>query len=63
MEQRVTVLEVKVDQLNSQQAAILSELKLVNEQLARYKGAWGAIVMIGGALAAALTLGLKYFGK
>lgn len=63
MEKRVTTLEVKVDQLGMSQAEILQELKLVNEQLARYKGAWGAIVMIGGALLAAGTLALKYFGK
>ena len=63
MERRVTTLEVKVDQLTASQNEILTELKLVNEQLARYKGAWGAIVMIGGALMAAGALALKYFGK
>lgn len=63
MEHRVTTLEVQVNQLSVSQAEILKELKLVNEQLARYKGAWGAVVMIAGAVMAAGALALKYVGK
>lgn len=63
MEQRVSKLEVKVDDLRSDNERILAQLGEISEQLARYKGFWGALVMITGALAAAITLGLKYFGK
>ena len=63
MEHRVTVLEVKVEDLRSDNQLILDELRAIQSQLERYKGAWGAIVMIGGAVAAAITLGLKFIGK
>lgn len=63
MERRVSKLEVKVDDLRSDNELILKQLAAISEQLARYKGFWGAFVMITGALAAAVTLGLKYFGK
>lgn len=62
MEKRVTVLEVEVKHLREDMATIMTQQKELISQLNRYKGAWGAIVMIGAALVAALTLGLKYFG-
>lgn len=63
MEKRVSQLEVKVDDLRADNEKILDQLTQISEQLARYKGFWGALVMITGALGAAVTIGLKYFGK
>ena len=32
----------------------------LNESLARYRGAWGMLIMIGGALAAAVAIWVEY---
>ena len=63
MSARVAVLEVKVEDIRADNEQILRQLGEISEQLARYKGFWGALVMITGALGAAITIGLKYFGK
>jgi len=63
MSARVTVLEVKVEDIRADNEKILNQLGEISEQLAQYKGFWGALVMITGALGAAVTIGLKYFGK
>ena len=61
MERRVTVLEVEVAHLTECQQELLQEVKAMREDLARYRGAWGAIVMIGAALVTAGSLALKFF--
>ena len=62
MEKRVTTLEVEVKHLREDNQVIMLQQKQIIEQLNRYKGAWGAIVMIGAACVAAVTLGFKYIG-
>ncbi len=63
MERRVTVLETDMKHMQADMKYLITEVKALNESLARYRGAWGAVVMIGGALVAAVTLGFKYLGK
>lgn len=61
VDQRVTVLETKVDHVERDLDELIREVRKLNESLARYKGAWGAIVMVFTALAAAAGLAIKYF--
>ena len=63
MERRVTVLETDMKHMQADMSTLISKVDELNQSLARYRGAWGAVVMIGGALVAAVTLGFKYFGK
>jgi hypothetical protein len=49
--------------MQADMSTLISKVDELNQSLARYRGAWGAVVMIGGALVAAVTLGFKYFGK
>jgi uncharacterized coiled-coil protein SlyX len=61
VEHRVTVLETKIEHMEQDLAEIMREVKALNQSLARYKGAWGAVVMVFTALAATGTMLIKYF--
>jgi len=61
MEQRVTVLETEVKHMQEDLSELIKEVKELNQSLARYRGAWGAVVMIGAALATAGALAIKFF--
>lgn len=61
VDQRVTVLETKVDHMERDLEELLREVKELNNSLARYRGAWGAVVMVFTALATAAALAIKYF--
>lgn len=61
VEHRVTVLETKIEHMETDLNELVREVRTLNESLARYKGAWGAVVMVFTALAAAGGLLLKYF--
>jgi len=40
---------------------LLVEVKRLNESLARYRGAWGAVTMIFAAIATTVGLALKFW--
>ena len=40
--------------------ALSAQVTELNESLARYRGAWGMLVMMGGAIAAAIAIWVEY---
>lgn len=61
VEHRVTVLETDMKHMQADMATLVTEVKSLNESLARYRGAWGAITMIFAAIATAIGLALKFW--
>jgi len=60
---RITVLEVEMTHVQNDVKSLLAEVRELNESLARYRGAWGAITMIFAAIATAAGLAFKFFHK
>jgi hypothetical protein len=61
VEHRITVLETEMEHVQHDVGELLREVKQLNESLARYRGAWGAITMIFAAIATAGGLALKFW--
>lgn len=59
MEQRVTRLETNMEHMAHSIDELSKQVTELNESLARYKGAWGMLVMVGGALVGAVTIWLR----
>lgn len=49
-DERIAVVETKVDTLEKKQDEILALQKTMSDQLSRYKGFFGGIVFVGSAL-------------
>jgi hypothetical protein len=60
VEYRVTRLEAKVDGLEDKLDAVGQQLSDLNAAMNRYRGAWGMFVMIGSALATAVSMWFKW---
>lgn len=61
VEHRVTVLETEMVHMQRDVNELLVEVKRLNESLARYRGAWGAVTMIFAAIATTVGLALKFW--
>ncbi len=53
--ERIAVLETKVDSLSADMTSIQAQLQSISEGLSRNKGFWGAVVLIGSAIWAAVA--------
>ncbi len=53
--ERIAILETKVDALTSDMVSIQRTLDTIENSLSRNKGFWGAVVLIGSAVWAAVT--------
>jgi uncharacterized coiled-coil protein SlyX len=60
MEHRVTKLETDVSHIASAVDSLTEQVTELNESLARYRGAWGMLLMIGGALVTGVTVWFKF---
>ena len=60
MEHRLTKLEVDMEHTAKSIDALSVQVTELNESLARYRGAWGMLVMMGGAIAAAIAIWVEY---
>lgn len=61
MEARVVKVETKIERLEADMQELVKEVRELNQSLARYRGAWGAVVMIGAAVTTAVGLAVKFF--
>lgn len=59
VQERVTRLETQVESMDRKLETITNSLDAISKDLAKYKGAWGMLVMIGGAVVSAVTVWTK----
>lgn len=59
MEQRVTRLETQMEAHTEALKQVSQQVAELNESLARYRGAWGMLLMIGTAITGAVTIWFK----
>lgn len=55
--ERVARLEARQDAFEGTQHQIIAKLEILHTDIAGYKGAWGVILMIGSAIAVAVSMG------
>ena len=60
MEHRVTKLETDMSHIAQSVDSLTEQVTELNESLARYRGAWGMLLMIGGALVTGITVWFKF---
>jgi uncharacterized coiled-coil protein SlyX len=60
MENRVTKLETDMDHMTKSLDSLVEQVTELNESLARYRGAWGMLLMIGGAIVTGITVWFKF---
>lgn len=59
VQERVTRLETKVELIDAKLNKITNSLDMIGADLNKYKGAWGMLLMVGGAMMAAFTAWTK----
>jgi len=59
MDERVARLETQVEVLDKKMDAVANSLNTISYDLARYRGAWGMLVMVGGSIVTAITVWMK----
>lgn len=59
MHERVTRLETQVEHIDRKLNNIAATLDHIGTDLAKYKGAWGMLLLVGGAILSAITVWTK----
>lgn len=59
MEHRVTRLESEVEHIAQSVDRLSVQVAELNESLAKYRGAWGMLLMVGSAIAGGVTIWFK----
>jgi hypothetical protein len=60
VDERIAVLEIKVETLEAQNKTILEKLDAISAQFSRQKGFMGGIIFVVTCLFSAATLGISY---
>ena len=60
MEHRLTKLEVDMEHTAKAIDALTVQVTELNESLAKYRGAWGMVMMMGAAITAAVAIWVEY---
>ena len=59
MDERVARLETRIEILDKKMDQLGNTLEVIVLDMARYRGAWGMLLMVGAAISTALTVWFK----